>query len=71
MRYTAVFLNYTVDKYTTKHFFTHHDKNEAWKDISAQTPDGIQLLLIIPGEHVAHSEAVPSHIYNISLTNIA
>ena len=57
MRYTAVFLNWTVGGYTTKHFITHHDKNEAWKDISTQAPDGTRLLLIIPGEQTVYSEA--------------
>jgi hypothetical protein len=56
MKFTAIFMDITGN-YLTKYFATHHDKNEAWKEILSQTPEGQRLLLISPGEQLVFSQA--------------
>jgi|18_taG_2_1085343.scaffolds.fasta_scaffold81709_1 hypothetical protein len=64
MRFTAIFMD-IAGNYLTKFFVTCHDKNQAWKEILSQTPEGHSLVLIIPGEQLVYSQD------DISLTNVA
>ena len=56
MKYTAVFTNWGGRVYSTKFFVTHHDKNQAWKEILSQTPEGHTLILIMPGEQLVYCQ---------------
>ena len=56
MKFTAIFMD-LAGNYLTKHFITHHDKNQAWEDILSQTPDGHTLILIVPGQQLVYSQA--------------
>ena len=56
MKYTAVFMSRNTAGYSTKSFVTHHDKNQAWKEILSQTPEGHTLILIMPGEQLVYCQ---------------
>ena len=56
MKFTAILMD-IAGNYLTKYFVTHHDKNEAWKDILSQIPDTQRLILIVPGEQLVYSYA--------------
>ena len=58
MKYTAVFIDgIAAGGYSTRSFITSHDKNIAWGEIESQTPTGLRLLFIIPGEQLVYSQA--------------
>ena len=58
MKYTAIYIDgMATAGYSTRFFIVSHDRNRAWKEIESQTPTGMRLLFVIPGEQHVYSQA--------------
>lgn len=66
MKYTAIFLDAASRSgYSTSFFVTHHDREEAWRDIESQLLASQRLMFLVPGEQHVFSRA------DISMTQVA
>ena len=66
MKYTAIFLDAASKSgYSTAFFVTHHDREEAWRNIASRLELGQRLMFLIPGEQHVFSRV------DVSMTQVA